>query len=220
MNISERRGPSMSANDNLVARACAPVVRVLAIACGYNMLALSVLIGFNIVTRKLFNFSLGGGDELGGYGVAILAACGFSYALVERVHTRIDLIYKNLPPSLRAIFSVLAMLAMFCFAIFIAWRAFDALRESIAFGSRATTPLQTPLWIPQAAWFGGLAIFAVVSGVLASHAVWLLVYDRQVLLRHYGPQTLEEEVAQETMQIEGLDVVDTLPGEEKASMHL
>ena len=58
--------------------------RIGALACGYLLLFLSFLVGFEVVARKLFGFSLQGVDEIGGYILAILATIGFSYTLLRR----------------------------------------------------------------------------------------------------------------------------------------
>ena len=46
------------------------------------------------------------------------------------------------------------------------WFAVKSLRQSIRLGSTATTPLQTPLWLPQGMWVVGFAMFAFVSLIL------------------------------------------------------
>lgn len=43
------------------------------------------------------------------------------------------------------------------------WRAGGTLGETLEFSSLASTPLQTPLWIPQSLWLIGLAVFTVVT---------------------------------------------------------
>ncbi|MBV6274090.1 TRAP transporter small permease [Alcaligenaceae bacterium CGII-47] len=195
----------MAIRNNRIIHTCAPLVRVTAIISGYSLLALSFLIGFDVVARKLFNFSSVGADEIGGYIVATMAAFGFTYALIEHAHTRIDIFYKSFPIPLRIVANLLSMLGMVGFASFIAWRAWDTLNESITYQSAANTPLHTPQWIPQSIWFVGLLIFAVVSIVLLAHALLLSFRDAPRALQYYGPQTLEEEIEQELSDVEGLD---------------
>ena len=71
------------------------------------------------------------------------------------------------------------------------------LDESIKFMSHATSPLQTPLWLPQSLWLAGLVLFAVVALLLALHAGLLMLRDRAALNRLYGPPSLDEEIATE-----------------------
>lgn len=195
----------MAIRNNRVIHACAPVVRMAAIISGYSLLGLSFLIGFDVIARKLFNFSSGGSDEIGGYIVAVMAAFGFTYALIEHAHTRIDIFYKLFPVPLRVVANLLSMLGMVGFATFITWRAWDTLNESITYQSAANTPLHTPQWIPQSIWFIGLLTFSALSIVLLAHALWLTFRDHKRSLQYYGPQTLEEEIEQEITEVEGLD---------------
>ena len=56
-----------------------------------------------MVTRKLFNFSLQGVDEIGGYTLAVTSALGlFVHAAGTRGHTRVDFLLSRLPAWLCA----------------------------------------------------------------------------------------------------------------------
>ena len=69
--------------------------------CGL-LIAASVLIGIDVVIRKLFGLSIGGADELSGYALGIASAWAFAYGLLERAHVRIDSLYVTLPRWVRA----------------------------------------------------------------------------------------------------------------------
>lgn len=176
-----------------------PVARKLAhgaaIVAGYAALGLSLLIAFEVVSRKLFNFSLQGVDEIGGYVLAIGVAFSFAYALLHRAHTRVDMLLVKLPAPLRAFLNALAMLLLAAFASFMLWRAIETLRETLEFGSRASTPLQTPLWIPQTLWILGLGVFAVLAVLLALRAWGLLLRGRiGVVNDEFGPRSADDEL--------------------------
>src|SRR3546814_2022259 len=70
---------------------------LLACIFGYMMLALSIVVTVETIGRKLFDFSLQGADELGGYALAVGSSIGFSAALIERAHIRVDLFHGLLP---------------------------------------------------------------------------------------------------------------------------
>lgn len=182
------------------------IARFISIIAGYALIALSIAITVDVIGRKLFARSSIGTDELGGYVVAIMAAFGFTYALLEHAHTRIDLLYNVLSPRLKAVNDFVAMLALAIYAVFIAWRGFETLMTSIEFRSTASTPLHTPQWIPQSIWVAGLLIFAVATSVLAIHAAYL-VYKRRwsQSRRLYGPQSLEDAIEQEKLEIGELE---------------
>ena len=180
---------------------CDRIVRYLAIVGGYGFFVLSLLVAFEVVARKLFSFSLQGVDEIGGYVMAGAVALGLSYALVHRAHTRIDVFVEKLPSGLRPAVHVLAQVALAGFAAFMAWRAEFTLSESLDYQSVASTPLQTPLWIPQLVWTAGLAVFAFLAGATAIHAVILLARRPDQVAVHYGPRTVREELNDEMKAI-------------------
>lgn len=168
------------------------------IACGWWLLALSAATCVEMVSRKLFRFSLQGVDEIGAYTLAVTSALGFSYTLVTRGHTRIDFVLTKLPVKAQGLLNVLAALTLAALALFATWRGWTVLSESIEFQSTSTTPLQTPLWIPQTLWYVGWVLFAVAALFLLFDAVGSLVKgDIAGLNRRHGPQTLEEEIESE-----------------------
>lgn len=183
--------------DNPVQRALLPVVRFLALIAGYGLLALSLLIFAEIMLRRFANHSMQGSDEIGGYVLAITAALGFSYTLLERAHTRVEILVERLGPNGAAFMNFLACFGTMLMALFMAWRGFAALGESIRYQSLSGTPLMTPLWQPQSVWVIGLLFFAIVASVVAIHAGWLLMQDRARLNRYYGLKTLEEIIKEE-----------------------
>ena len=184
--------------DNLFSRCLEKSVDVLTILAGWWLIVLSLATCFEMVARKLFHFSLQGIDEIGGYTLAISSAIGFSYTLITRGHTRIDFLVSKLPVKGRAVMNTIAMVTLALMALFAIYRGYDVLAETIEFQSTATTPLQTPLWIPQTMWFVGWALFAIISTYMAAHATWLLIRGRDAELnKAYGPQTLEEEIESE-----------------------
>ena len=181
-------------------------IRKFNVACsilgGYVLLFLSFLIVFEIVARKLFSYSLQGVDEIGGYVVAITGTFGFAYALINRTHTRIDIILGHVPPLPRNLLNLLAYALVTGAALFMLRYGYVALSESILFNSRSPTPLQTIMWIPQGMWFGGLFVFAVTAVALFVHLVVLQIRDPERGFRLYGPPTVEEEVEREMAQAE------------------
>lgn len=166
-----------------------------AIAAGYAALGLSLLITFEVLARKLFSFSLQGVDEIGGYVLAIGVSFSFAYALLHRAHTRVDVLLTRLPRWLQVPLNTLAMLMLAAFSAFMLWRAVETLRETLEFGSLASTPLQTPLWIPQGLWVIGLGVFSILTVLLAARALLLLFSGRIATLdREYGPRSTDDEL--------------------------
>lgn len=182
--------------------------RIVAIASGWMLMAIAVLTCVEVVARKFWDFSFQGIDELSGYAMAIVSAAGFTYALTERAHMRITLAFPYLPRIARSALHVVALLSLAGMAVFCAVRGFAEVQASLGVHKgdwfdpvnwrHANTPMQTPLWIPQALWFAGLALFAAAASAAALHGIALLFRDRDRLERLYGPQSLDEEIETET----------------------
>lgn len=163
----------------------APVIRItgalrtlnryIALACGIALMAAVVLILAEVAGRRVPALRVGGADEISGYVMAGLATWGFSYALVERAHVRIDILYMKLRLPGRALFDILAMASVAFVAVLVAWYAYDVLGKSLARGSRSNTPLAIQLWIPQAIWFAGWVWLAITSTVLLASLLILSI---------------------------------------------
>ncbi|PIL17721.1 hypothetical protein P775_23385 [Puniceibacterium antarcticum] len=109
----------------------------------------------------MFNESLQGVDEYGGYALATTASLGLAYCFYEHAHIRIDLVVRKLPKMLGRVFAVFAVAA---FGTVIGLLAIEAVRlteESYMFGAFSNTPLRTPIYYPQAVWAAGLCLFFV-----------------------------------------------------------
>ncbi len=179
------------------------VINAAAIAAGYACLGLCFLIGYEIVARRLLSHSVQGVDEIGGYVLALTAAIGFASALLHSMHTRIDIALTRFPRPVQAILNMIAAALLAGFAIFMLLRGWDALQESLEFGSRASTPLQTPLWIPQSLWVTGIGLFAAIATAMAIHSVILLLRGRADDVNNtYGPPSLADEVNEQLAETE------------------
>jgi TRAP-type mannitol/chloroaromatic compound transport system permease small subunit len=169
------------------------------LACGWWLIALSAMTCVEMLGRKLMGFSLQGIDEIGSYTYAIVGAFGFGHALISRSHTRVDFLLSRFSPAVRALLNLLAMVSLAALAVLCLWRGAHVVAESVDFGATASTPLATPMWIPQSIWLFGYVLFAIVAGWAAFDALRLFVRgNREELNKRFGPQTLEEEIEAET----------------------
>ena len=171
------------------------IVRMAAMVAGYATFILSILITVEVISRKFFGFSFQGVDEYGGYVLAIGVSLSLSYALAMRAHTRVDVLINPLGRRLRAFFNVLAAAMMAALACFLCWQSVATLRETLEFDSRASTPLETPLWIPQLIWVAGFVLFAVVALSYLVRGLRLASGGEiDSLNRLLGPKTTDEEL--------------------------
>jgi TRAP-type C4-dicarboxylate transport system permease small subunit len=171
--------------------------RFVAIIVGYALLLLSIFVFLEILLRRFLNYSLQGVDEIGGYILAITCAFGFSYALLHRAHTRIDILLARVPPGLQAVLNLLAAAVLAGVASFMAWRAWATYLRTIELGSIAATPLQTPIWVPQTFWVAGLTLFAFTALLMALRGLYLLMRGPLEVNYALGPPTLQQEIEEE-----------------------
>lgn len=183
-------------------------MRRLALGAGYVLLIQAIVTAVEIVARKLFNHSFQGVDELGGYALAIAGAIGFGYAVVTRAHTRIDLVLAKLPLAGRAVLHMLAALVLTAVAFGMFWYGLRSLRQSIDYGAISTTPLQTPLWIPQGIWVAGLALFVLVALVTVLRGIGM--FARRDFA---GIEDLMKAKSQEQQELDAAGFGDRIPGE-------
>ena len=170
----------------------------LATVFGVIFLALAVVVTVETLARKLFNVSLQGADELGGYALAVGCTIAFSLALMGRNHIRVDVFHEMLPPRVQGWLNWIAMVAMAAFAIFIAVVAFKVIGDTLSYRSTAPTPWQTPLIWPQSVWYAGLVVFALLATGYALRASRLLLAgDLATLNRDFHPKSAKEELKAE-----------------------
>jgi TRAP-type C4-dicarboxylate transport system permease small subunit len=163
--------------DRLVA-AVARVNRAIARLLGLGLVAMGALILVEIGLRASGGGALGGSDEIAGYVMAAIATWGFAYALVERAHVRIDLVQRRLPAAARAWLDVFALSLLTAVAAVVTVYGWRVLATTLARGSTANTPLETPLWIPQSIWLAGWAWFTATAALLLAVALVQVVRGR------------------------------------------
>lgn len=165
---------------------------------GLIFVALSCMVTVETLTRKLFNFSLQGADELGGYALALGATIAFSLALMGRTHIRVDVFHDRLPARLQTALNWLSVVSLAAFASLLAYLAWFVVQDTRVYKSVSQTPWATPLQYPQTAWLLGLILFALVSVGYALRATWLLLHgDVKTLNVEFGPRTTKDEVDEE-----------------------
>lgn len=170
----------------------------LATIFGGIFLLLSVVVVVETVSRKVFNVSLQGADELGGYALAVGSTIAFSLALMGRNHIRVDVFHEKFPRAMQAALNWLSIVSLAVLGLFIAWVAWKVIGDTRQYGSTAQTPWATPLIWPQSVWYAGLAIFALVATGYAVRATLLLASGRIDELNHdFHPKSAKEELKEE-----------------------
>ncbi len=169
-----------------------------AIAGGVLIFASALVVSFDVTTRKLFNFTLGGADELSGYALAIGSAWAFAFVLLNRGNVRIDVLYQHLPRGVAAVCDIAAILALLVFVGVTAWYGWGVFAHSWVLAARSNSALGVPLWIPQGLWWLGYAWLLVCGALLLSRGISLLLArDLEGVHRLLGARSVIDEAADE-----------------------
>ncbi|SMC65443.1 TRAP-type C4-dicarboxylate transport system, small permease component [Desulfocicer vacuolatum DSM 3385] len=173
------------------------------IVCGFLLMGMSLFIALEVVLRKFFSVSTKGADELSAYTFAIICAWSLSYTLIKKGHIRIDFLYTKLSLGLQRLLDVISFLALAAFVSPMTYYTFKTLKTSIIRLSRANTPLQTPMWIPQIFWFSGILFFFIVV-IVFTVILLKMSWQRQFkeIADFAGCPVLDEEIKEES----GIDI--------------
>jgi len=133
------------------------VERICRLACVAALVVMLVVVGVDILTRSLFNFSFEISDELGGYLLVVICFVSLPVCQASDSFHRVELVQSRLSPFGRAVSQVLFDLLSLAFCGLLLWQLVRFEISSFRFGDRAPTYLATPLWIPQAAMMLGAA---------------------------------------------------------------
>jgi len=171
---------------------------ILATVFGAIFVVLAVVVTVETLVRKIFNFSLQGADELGGYSLAIGSTIAFALAVAGRNHIRVDVFHERFPRGLKAFLNWLSIVLLAGLAtlfVIVSWRV---LMESLESRSTAQTPWATPLIYPQSLWYAGLVLFMLMGVGFAVRATWLLVTRRiDELNEEFHAKSAKEELKEE-----------------------
>ena len=174
------------------------IENALATVFGLIFLGLAAVVTVETGARKLFNVSLQGADELGGYALAVGSTIAFSLALMGRNHIRVDVFHEKFSQRAQAWLNWVSIMSLAVFAVFIAYVAFKVLGDTMQYRSTAQTPWATPLIWPQGVWYAGLVIFALLATGYAARASSLLFTGRIDTLNHdFHPKSAKEELKEE-----------------------
>ena len=169
VHIEHGRAPGSPAarrlKESIVERACKLV-------CVAALIVMLFVIGVDIVTRSLFNFSFEISDELGGYMLVVISFVSLSVCQISDSFHHVELVQSRLSPFGRAVSHVIFDVLSLAFCVLLLWQLTKFELSSFRFGDRAPTYLATPLWIPQMAMMLGAAAlcFSVVRTLAADVA--------------------------------------------------
>lgn len=138
---------------------------------GGAILAIALLVTADVILRRLFVVTITGAADISGYLFAAATAIAYSFALLHRVHMRIDAVYMFASRPIKAALDVLGVMLLTLFVSVVTYYAAHVLMSSWSANSRSISILRTPLWIPQLVWFSGLLLFSLSLIFLSTYAL-------------------------------------------------
>jgi len=127
------------------------IERICKFVCVAALVVMLVVIGLDIITRSLFNFSFEISDELGGYMLVVITFISLPVCQVNDSFHHVELVQARLSPRWRAISRVIFDLLSLAFCVLLLWQLIKFEMSSWRFDDHAPTYLATPLWIPRVA---------------------------------------------------------------------
>jgi len=168
-------------------------------AGGIALLVSAFIVTIDVLMRKFFSITMSGSDEISGYVFAASTTWAYSFCLLHRANVRIDALYNFLPRAVKAILDVGGAVLLLVYMGILTKHATFVFLESWANNSVSVTTLQTPLWIPQLLWLGGLYLFISTLIFVCLHSlIGLLQGDLNRVQMAVGVRSVEDEVLEET----------------------
>jgi TRAP-type C4-dicarboxylate transport system permease small subunit len=149
-----------------------PVERLCIFTCMAALVVMLGVIGVDIMTRALLNFSFEVSDELGGYMLVVITFVSLPVCQVNDSFHHVEFVQSRLSARGRAISHVIFDLLSLAFAMALLWQLIRFEMSSWRFDDHAPTYLATPLWIPRLAMVVGAAalLFSMVRTLAADIA--------------------------------------------------
>jgi TRAP-type C4-dicarboxylate transport system permease small subunit len=168
---------------------------------GGSLIVMSaVLVTAEVFLRKVFNFSIGGADEISGYAFGVATALALSYALFERAHIRVDALLGAFPKRLHGLINLFGMILLIGFAFVIVYNVWSMVGDTLENGSRSITPMRVPLALPQIPWLIGWMFFVFTGVLLCLVAIKrMLAGDTEGTQDLIGVKSLDEQIEDETV---------------------
>jgi TRAP-type C4-dicarboxylate transport system permease small subunit len=138
-----------------------PVERVCKYASEAALIVMLLVIGVDILTRYVFNFSLEIADEVGGYMLVVMTFVSLSVCQANSAFHQVELVQARLSPRWRALSASIFDVLAFGLAAILLWHYVRLEFSSYRFGERAPTFLETPLWLPRLAMAIGVAALCI-----------------------------------------------------------
>lgn len=167
-------------NDGIagIRRSSERVGDAMAKVAGLLYLVCAGLIGFDVVSRRLFGFSSQGTVELSGYILAIGFGLGASHALARKAHVRVDVLVPRMPRQIQVVLHLFALASLDAFLALITWRFWDLVLTSWRQNTREASALFFPVVWVQIPWAIGFTFMLLYTTLFLAEMLVLAARGR------------------------------------------
>ncbi len=123
------------------------------------------IIAFGTLSRYFLGLPFAFVDEYSGYLLVVMGFLAMVLALKRNAHITVDIVQRALPEKVRSWVDVGAHCIGLFIAIVLFWLGLTLFYENYATGMRASTIMETPLWIPQLSIPLGWAVFILFAAI-------------------------------------------------------
>jgi TRAP-type C4-dicarboxylate transport system permease small subunit len=134
-----------------------PVERVCAVLCEAAIAVMLIVIGTDVFTRAVFNYSFEISDEMGGYMLVLITFVSMSVCQVGDSFHHVEFVQARLSPFGRSLSRLIFDLVSLAAGIILLWQMVRLEISSWHSGDTAPTYLATPLWLPRTVMLVGIA---------------------------------------------------------------
>jgi TRAP-type transport system small permease protein len=151
-----------------------PVERLCNFACMAALVVMLGVIGVDIMTRALLNFSFEVSDELGGYMLVVITFLSLPVCQANDSFHHVEFVQARLSERWRASSHVIFDALSLAFCVALLWQLARFEMSSWRLDDHAPTYLATALWIPRAAMVvGAAALLFSMARTLIADVEWL-----------------------------------------------
>ena len=135
--------------------------------CGLGILAMGLILFYEVVSRYFFNAPTIWASEVAVYIFMWTMFCGAAYTLQEGKHVHIDLLLEHLPLSVRRGLRFLTSLAGTAYCALVTHQGWGMVAKALKYNKHSPTPLHVPMVVPLAALVIGFALLTLQFAFMA-----------------------------------------------------
>ncbi len=118
----------------------------LLLAAGFSIVVMTLLTGYEVVVRYIFNRPTVWTLEVSEYLLVAAVYWGMAYTLRVRGHIIVDVVYQRVSPKWQTILSVVGYALILVFCVVLTWQSGAAALKSLRLNEVSPTAMATPMF--------------------------------------------------------------------------